>query len=50
MEAGSKRGCSNVVAVGDRLAATAGTDRHVADDPREGLAGPSQPCHGPIPS
>jgi len=50
VEAGCKRGRSNEVAVGDRPAATTGTDGHVADDPSEGAIAPSQPCHGLIAS
>ena len=50
VKSGSKRGNSNEVAVGDRSAAMAVTDRQVADDPCEGAVTPSQPCRGQIPS
>ena len=35
---GSKRRRSNLLAVGERSAATTGRDRHVADNPMEGAA------------
>ena len=47
-EVGGKRERSNELAVGDRSAATAGTDRQVVGDPQEGEIAPLQPCHGLI--
>ena len=47
---GSKRERPNEVAVDDRSAATAESDRHVADEPREGQMSPAQPCHSHIAS
>ena len=50
VDAGSKRGRTDEVAIGDQPAATAITDRHLADDPYEGAVAPLQPCESLIPS
>ena len=45
---GNKRERSNEVAIGDTSAATASSDRHVADDPCDGTTAPLRPCRGLI--
>ena len=50
VHAGDKRERTDEVAVGDRPAATASSDRHVADEPHEGAVISLQSCLSLIPS